>query len=357
MPRRRGGRENQMINLEKEIREQPAATETALFGNKEQIKALVSEAKSRGVKSVYFCARGTSDHACVAAQYVFGIIAGIPCALGTPSVFTKYGAKIDLSEQLVIGVSQSGKAEDVLAVLRSAKSDGAITVAVTNDENSPMAKEAKYSLFCGAGPEVSIAATKTFTSQMIILFSIAAEWAGDEKFAEILASVPEKIGENIEFLVPQIDRMANKYRDIKGAIILGRGMAYPIALEGSLKMLETNKIPMKGYAVSDFHHGPIAQVKPGEPVFVIIPRGKTVDDAAAIIEKLRGVGADIIVVTDDAALVPDDCEKIVTVDSGCELTSPFMTVLVFQLLACRLTEVRGIDPDVAGVINKITITK
>ena len=352
---RRNG--DNMINLEKESREQPAAVQSALGGNKEKIRALVDEAKARGVKSVYFCARGTSDHACIAAQYVFGIIAGIPCALGTPSVFTKYGAKIDLSEQLVIGVSQSGKAEDVLAVLRSAKEDGAITVAVTNDESSPMAREARYSLFCGAGPEVSIAATKTFTSQMAILFSIAAEWAQDEKLSDNLSTLPARIKENIDRLLPQIDRMANKYRDIKGAIILGRGMAYPIALEGALKMLETNKIAMKGYATSDFHHGPIAQIKPGDPVFVIVPSGKTEDDASAIIEKLRGVSADIIVVTDDASLVPGDCEKVVTVSTGCELTSPFMTVLVFQLLACRLTEVRGIDPEVAGVINKITITK
>ena len=357
MPRNSGGTEIHMINLEKEIREQPQAIKEALTLNGEKIKALVSDAKSRGIKSVYFCARGTSDHACIAAQYVFGIVAGIPCALGTPSVFTKYGAKIDLSEQLVIGVSQSGKAEDVLAVLRSAKEDGAITVAVTNDETSPMAKEAGYSLFCGAGPEVSIAATKTFTSQMAILFSIAAEWAKDEKFSDILATLPERVKENIDHLVPQIDRMANKYRDIKGAIILGRGMAYPIALEGALKMLETNKISMKGYAISDFHHGPIAQVKPGDPVFVIVPSGKTVEDSYAIIEKLRGVSADIIVVTDDMSLVPADCEKIVTVPSGSELISPFLTVAVFQLLACRLTEVRGIDPEIAGVINKITITK
>ena len=346
-----------MINLEKEIREQPEAMRVALSGNSEKIRALVSEAKSRNVKSIYFCARGTSDHACIAAQYIFGIVAGIPCALGTPSVFTKYSAKIDLSEMLVIGVSQSGKAEDVLAVLRSANQDGAITVSVTNDELSPMAKEARYSLFCGAGPEVSIAATKTFTSQMMILFSIAAEWAEDNSLFENLSHLPEKIKDNIEFLVPQIDRIAAKYRDIRGAVILGRGMAYPIALEGALKMLETNKIPMKGYAISDFHHGPIAQINPGDPVFVVKPSGATVDDADAIIEKLRGVSADIIVVTDDASLAADGCEKIVTVNSGCELTSPFMTVLVFQLLACRLTEIRGIDPEVAGVINKITITK
>lgn len=346
-----------MINLEKEIREQPSVLKRTIETNKNRIQDLIVDVKERGIKSVYFCARGTSDHACVMAQYVFAIIAGIPCALGTPSVFTKYGAHVDLSDMLVIGVSQSGKAEDVLAVLKSANDDGALTVAVTNDENSPMAKEAAHSLYCDAGPEVSIAATKTFTSQMMILSMIAAEWAGNDEFFEILTKVPDQVSETIEKILPSVEKMAEYLKNIDGAVILGRGMAYPIALEGTLKMLETNKIKMKGYATSDFHHGPIAQIKPGDKVFVIEPSGATEDDAATIIEKLRGVGADIIVVTDKESLIPSDCKGIVTVDTGCELTSPFVTVLVFQLLASKMTEVRGIDPEVAGVINKITITK
>ena len=148
-----------MINLEKEIREQPAALAKVVDLNLPVIRQIVEKAKAAGVKNIYFAARGTSDHACVYAQYLFGIFAGIPCALGTPSVFTKYGAHVDLSDNLVIGVSQSGKAEDVLAVLESAKKDGAITVALTNNEDSPMAKCAEFHLFCGCGHEASIAAT------------------------------------------------------------------------------------------------------------------------------------------------------------------------------------------------------
>ena len=120
-----------MINLEKEIREQPEALARVLDINLDTIREIVAKAKAAGVKSIYFAARGTSDHACVYAQYLFGILAGVPCTLGTPSVFTKYGAHIDLSGMLVVGVSQSGKAEDVLAVLESAKADirhGKLTV-------------------------------------------------------------------------------------------------------------------------------------------------------------------------------------------------------------------------------------
>ena len=122
-----------MINLELEIREQPSILASVIGENEAVATEIVKAAKAKGVAGIYFAARGTSDHACIYAQYLFGILAGLPCTLGTPSVFTKYGAHIDLSKYLVVGVSQSGKAEDVLEVLKSAKADGAVTVAVTND--------------------------------------------------------------------------------------------------------------------------------------------------------------------------------------------------------------------------------
>ena len=178
-----------MINLEKEIREQPEALAKVLGDNMPTVDAIVKEAKEAGVTGIYFAARGTSDHACVYAQYLFGILAGLPCTLGTPSVFTKYGARVHLKGMLVIGVSQSGKAEDVLEVLKSANEEGAITVAVTNNLESPMAKTAKYHLFCDCGFEASIAATKTFTTQMMLLAAIAGKWAGNVQFLENLANV------------------------------------------------------------------------------------------------------------------------------------------------------------------------
>lgn len=346
-----------MINLEREIREQPKILSSVIANNEAVAEKIVAAAKAKDVAGIYFAARGTSDHACIYAQYIFGILAGLPCVLGTPSVFTKYGAHVDLSKYLVIGVSQSGKAEDVLEVLKSAKADGAVTVAVTNELDSPMAAEAEYHLYCGAGPELSIAATKTFTSQMMLLALLAAKWSGNSEFFEALNGVSAKAAELMDGLDGQLQGIAEKYQDMPGAVILGRGISYSIALEGALKMLETNKIKMKGYPISDFHHGPIAQLHAGDPVFVIAPRGKTFDDALEITEKLKGVNADILFVTDDAHAVPEGTTGIVIPSTGCELTTPFISVLVFQILACKMTIVRGIDPDKAGVINKITITK
>ncbi|MBQ7558554.1 MAG: SIS domain-containing protein, partial [Lachnospiraceae bacterium] len=221
-----------MINLEKEIREQPEVLSRVIDLNLNRITEIVEKAKRRGVRHIYFAARGTSDHACIYGQYLFGIFAGIPCALGTPSVLTKYGAHIDLSDDLVVGVSQSGRAEDVLAVLESAKADGAITVAVTNNENSPMARAAEYHLYCGAGPETSIAATKTFTSQMMILGTMAAVWAGNDRLISEFRGVSAKVQELFDTKFEEIMSLAKAYSNIPGAVILGRGVSYCIALEG-----------------------------------------------------------------------------------------------------------------------------
>lgn len=346
-----------MINLEKEIREQPSVLAGICEKNCETVQKIVDTAKAAGVRGIYFAARGTSDHACIYAQYLFGILCGVPCTLGTPSVFTKYGAHVDLSGMLVIGVSQSGKAEDVIEVIKSAKSDGAITVAITNAEGSPLANEADYHLFCGAGPEVSIAATKTFTSQMYLLAALAVKWCGCEKLLAELKALPEAAQTFLDTMPEQIEGLAKKYSDIPGAVLLGRGISYPIALEGALKMLETNKIKMKGYPISDFHHGPIAQIHKGDLVFVLAPAGKVFDDCTEIIGKLHGVEADVVVLTDDEKAEFDGCTKVLLPNTGSELTSVFMQVMFFQMLACKMTIVRGIDPDVAGVINKVTITK
>ena len=346
-----------MINLEKEIREQPSALANVIETNLPLVRVIAAKAKAAGVKSIYFAARGTSDHACVYAQYLFGIFAGIPCTLGTPSVFTKYGAHIDLSGMLVIGVSQSGKAEDVLAVLESAKKDGAMTVAVTNNTESPMAKCADYHLFCGCGHEASIAATKTFTTQMTILGLLAAVWGENEALIEEFKGLSAKAQELLDTKYDEIMAFAQANQNIPGAILLGRGISYCIALEGALKMLETNKLKMKGYPTSDFHHGPIAQVKAGDLVFIVSPKGATSGDTADIAKKLLDVDANVVVVTNDAAEAPAGTSAVVLPDTGSEFTFPHMAVMFFQLVACCMTIVRGIDPDKAGVINKITITK
>ena len=345
-----------MINLEKEIFEQPSVLSAVFESNKEALSALVRDVKEQGIDNIYFVARGTSDHACIYAQYLFQVVAGIPCTLGTPSVFTKYNSNVKFNRTLVLGVSQSGRAEDVMSVLRYANANGVLTAAITNNLESPMASTAKHHLYCAAGEEKSIAATKTFTSEAYLLALLCGLIAEDNTFLDELSQVPAAISRLLDECIPQIKAIAEITKDISGAVVLGRGMVYPIALEGALKILETNKYKMRGYPVSDFYHGPVAQLAADDVAIVLAASGPVFDDAIAMLEKLDTVGARSVVITDDAAL-SEVRDSVLIPKVKSDLTSPFLFAVVMQLLAARLTIIRGIDPDRSDVIRKVTITK
>ncbi|MBQ9120800.1 MAG: SIS domain-containing protein [Clostridia bacterium] len=345
-----------MINLEKEIFEQPSVLSAVYSKNKEALSALVNEMKAQEIDNIYFVARGTSDHACIYAQYLFQIVAGIPCTLGTPSVFTKYRANVKFNRTLVLGVSQSGRAEDVMSVLRYANENGVLTAAITNNLESPMAATAKYHLYCAAGEEKSIAATKTFTSEVYLLALLCGLIADNKEFLDELAEVPAGITRLFDESIAQIKNVAKDTQDITGAVVLGRGMVYPVALEGALKILETNKYKMRGYPVSDFYHGPVAQLSKDDVAFVLAASGPVFDDALAMLDKLDSVGARSIVITDDKDL-SEKRTSVLVPKLRSDLTSPFLFAVVMQLLAANLTIIRNIDPERSDVIRKVTITK
>ena len=346
-----------MINLEKEIREQPSVLGGVYEANRDTLDALVKKLRAEDPQHIYFAARGTSDHACIYAQYLFGIYMGIPCGLATPSVVSQYGAEMKYGGSLVVGVSQSGAAEDVLAVIRSAKKAGAITVAITNNTESALAKEADFHLFCNAGPETSIAATKTFTSQMYLLALICALWLSSDELLSALGEVPAAVAALLSNMPEQIESMVSRWRYLDDAITLGRGTAYPIALEGALKILETNKIRVKGYPISDFWHGPLAQVSAKTLMFVLAAEGKMENDTVAMINRLGEIGAEVVVVTDIPELAEKNRFSLLVPELHNESVSPFLLAVTMQLIALKLTEVKGIDPDNSAVLKKVTVTK
>ena len=345
-----------MINLEKEIREQPGVLASLKEVNLSVLTEIVSEVTARGIDNVYLVARGTSDHACTYAQYLFGITMGMNCALGTPSVFTQYGQTIKFNNTLVIGVSQSGRAEDVCAVLKSANEQGMPTVAITNYKDSLLATNAKYHLFCNAGEEKSIAATKTFTSQMYLLALLCGLWSGNEELLGALDRIPSQFEKALEYLPQSVEKQVERILNYKEAVVLGRGLAYPIALEGALKILETNKMKVKGYTISDFYHGPVAQLHQGDLAIVIAQTGVMLADGIKMLKKLDSVGANSIVITDDPALAEGE-NSIYVENTGSEYSLMFLIALTVQLIALKLVIAKGIDPDKSDAIAKITVTK
>jgi len=318
--------------------------------------ALAKEINDKKIKTAVFSGRGTSDHASIYGQYLFGVKAGLVSSLSMPSCITAYDCEFDFENMLVFGVSQSGKAADALAVLEQANKKNAVTVAVTNDENSPMAKMAKYHLFCNAGEEISVAATKTFTAQMYLLALLYAYMKNDSGFLEELRELPKAVSKLLDN-ADSIKNQVSRYRYMKEGFVLARGICYPVALEAALKIQETCYIKMKGYAISDFYHGPMAQLDPDVPAIIFAVKGHTFDDAQAMIKKVKEIGISPLVVTDSEELAKENDFSIILPSTKSEFTKPFLLATTAQLFAQYLCVSKGMNPDSPRLLKKVTITK
>lgn len=345
-----------MTLMWKEIHEQPEVLRTCLEKNKSTIAEIVRLLDAKGIGSVYIAARGTSDHAGIYAKYIIELVKGVPVAMAAPSILTMYQKSLNLKNTLVIGISQSGKAADVLEVVKEGNRQGALTVSVTNFPDSPMAQEANFHLCCEAGLEKSVAATKTFTSQLMLLANLAAEWAKDEKMKEDLNKVPQLVEETLK-LGDEIAEKVQRYRFMNECFMLARGVNYAIAMEAALKTQETGYIRAKAYAVSDFHHGPFAMIEKDMPVFVYAPEGPSLHDMLEILNKLKERDAEIVVISNNQQVLDMGMTSFRIPDTDNDVISPFLNVVVAQMFACQLSLARGLNPDSPRGLNKVTITR
>ncbi len=351
-----------MTIMWKEILEQPEALMRCREVNREPIRKIANEIKEKGIHNILLAARGTSDHAALYATYLYELLLGIPVSLAAPSVFTLYNKTMKMENTLVIGLSQSGQAADVLAVLEAANTSGAITVSITNDDASPMALCAKHSLLCSAGLEKSLAATKTFTTQLMLLAMLAAELANDEELDALLAAVPTQIKKMLDESECIIE-VTKRYRFMNECFVLARGMNYAIAKEAALKVQETCYVRAMGYATSDFYHGPMAMTEPTVPILLFAPDGPSRENTEQMLNVLKERENDVLVFSD----VPEICAKgsasiaipKVNTRSGIlkDAISPFFTAVAAQAFACNLSVGKGLNPDVSRHLKKVTITR
>ncbi len=345
----------------KELNEAPAVLKTLAQKNADVLAKIVQDAKD--IAGVYTAARGTSDHAMIYLKYLFESILGIPVASGAPSVATVYGGKLNLKNYLVIGCSQSGKAADVMEIVKEGNECGAVTVAITNDETSPLAKLAKYHLCCFAGEEKSVAATKTFSSQLYLSLLLVTAFAGKKD------GCASKIGDLLEKAVPAIDAatdpMAKDFVEADECFVLSRGVSSALAFECGLKLQETCYIRARAYHSSDFYHGPMAMVAEGTKVILFASKhslhgGDEVHraDCRKCAEKMCELGADLYIVTDDAEAYEDLIAHIVEIPGGeCEAQTVFCFALTAQMLACKTSCGKGLSPDSPRALKKVTVTK
>lgn len=300
-------------------------------------------------------ARGTSDHAAIYAQYTWATVAGLPAGLATPSVYTLYRQPPRLAGALVVGISQSGQAPDIIAVLEEARRQNRPTLAITNDGNSPLAAIADHVIELHAGPERSVAATKTYTAQLTVMALLAAAWSKQAARFDELRCLPEAIAATLAASAGFVSR-AERYRYMAQCVVIGRGYHLPTALELALKLKELTYIMADAYSSADFRHGPIATVSEGLPIILVMPQGATFDDMRALAHDLRARGAELLIITDAPAAHPLATTVLPIAMGLSEWLSPVTAIVPGQVLALHLTLAKGYNPDHPRGLQKVTRT-
>jgi glucosamine--fructose-6-phosphate aminotransferase (isomerizing) len=343
------------VALIDEIREQPEVAARVLAEAGPEIAAMCETIKAADPSHVVIAARGTSDHAAIYAQYAFGVLAGISVGLATPSVHSLYGASPDYSQALVIGISQSGASPDVVGVIRAARALGALTLAITNTPGSDMAEAAAHHIALRAGPELAVAATKTYTSTLLVLALLAAGLSDVEAEAD-LARLPGAIAAALD-QDDEAARIAADMSQLSRCVILGRGYHYATAREWSLKLKELSYTLADPYSSADFIHGPLALIEAGFPTFCVAPSGATAADMAEVIDRLGGeLEARLLIASDDAAVRAKGTWSLALPGNLPEWLVPIVSIVPGQLHARHVTIAKGGDPELPRSIRKVTLT-
>lgn len=339
--------------LRSEIGEQPHVAARLLADGAPQVDRLAEAALTRGIAFALIAARGTSDHAAVYAQYALGVQAELAVALATPSVISRYAARPRMGQALVLGISQSGRSPDVVSVVAEARQQGAITAAITNDPGSPLAQTAEWTLPLLAGPELSVAATKTYTAELLVIAMLAAALSNRSEARDQLQAVPDAMRHALE-AEDAAALVAQRHRSMEQCVVLGRGFNLATALEWALKLKELTYVRAHAYSTADFQHGPVASIEPGAHLLAIAPPGAMSDELWALLERLRAErDAELISISSHAI---EGVDRIPHADDLPEWLSPITAILPAQLFCYHLAREKGIDWETPRGLSKVTLT-
>ena len=336
----------------KEIREQPEVLARVLDEGWGEVHEAAGELSSRGFRSVMLAARGTSDNAALYAKYLFEVSLGVPTALASPSTFTLYESKMDLDGVLVVGISQSGESKDVLQTVRRSRELGAGTLSVTNDEGSALAAAAEFHFFLRAGREESVAATKTYTAELLVLYLLVEALNGGGKPSAEARRLPEQAREVLEVGWEGTAR----YRYADHLVVTSRGYNLATAQEAALKLMETTYVVAEAFSAADLRHGPIAMIGQDFPVIAVVPPGKARPGMISLVENLWDRGAEVAVISDDEALSGRAGVGFVVPCSCPEELSPVLYAIPPQILSHDLARLKRLDPDTPRGLSKVTET-
>jgi glucosamine--fructose-6-phosphate aminotransferase (isomerizing) len=343
----------------KEINSQPESLSNSIRGRLIEEKGisvlggLTNQAyKLEKAKRLIITACGTSWHAGLVGEYMLEQYARIPVEVEYASEF-RYRSPIISPEDVVILISQSGETADTLAALREAKSNGALVLGVCNVVGSTIARESQGGVYIHAGPEIGVASTKAFTSQLAVLSLITLylarrKWMGEEQGKQIvleMKSLPEKVA-TILSNMKEVSDIAKEFKDCKNFLYLGRGYNFPVALEGALKLKEISYIHAEGYPAAEMKHGPIALIDENMPVVFIAPKDNSYEKILSNIQEVKARrGRVIAVVNEGEEEIRKLSDHIITIPKTLDFLTPILAIIPLQLLAYHIAILRGCNVD------------
>jgi len=345
------------MSLSTEIAEQPERIKSLLESQRKKVEQIATAIQKRDIQYVFLAARGTSDNAGRYANYLLGALNGLPLALATPSLFTYYKQPPKLKNALVIGISQSGQSPDIVSVLDEGKKQNCLTLAITNDSKSPLANAADFVLNIQAGKEKAVAATKTYTTELMTVAMLSTALNGNKAHWDELAEVPRWMKAVLKHDA-LISRTAERYRYMDQTVVLGRGFNYSTAFEWALKLKELAYVKAEPYSSADFQHGPIAMMESGFPVLAISPKGKVFESMYEMLKRLRKeLSAELVVISNDKRALSLASLPLTIPADVPEWLSPLICILPAQLFAYHLTQAKGYNTERPRSIHKVTETK
>ena len=345
------------MSLQTEIFEQPDRLARLLRSQRKTAEQIAAAVRKQDIDYVFLAARGTSDNAGRYAVALWGAQNRLPLALASPSLFTYYNRPPRLKNALVVGVSQSGQSPDIVSVLEEGRRQGCLTLAITNAGDSPLAKTADLVLDIQAGDEKAVAATKTYTAELMSIAMLSAALADDKQLWSDLAKAPRWASQVLKQDGP-LARVAERFRYMSHCVVLGRGYNYSTAFEWALKLKELTYVEAEPYSSADFQHGPIAMVAGGFPVLAVVPQGKVFDSLLQLLGSLRAEqDAELVVISDERRALSLAQSPVPLPGGMPEWLSPIVSIIPGQLFAYHLTRAKGFDTEKPRSIRKVTETR
>jgi glucosamine--fructose-6-phosphate aminotransferase (isomerizing) len=337
-----------------EIAEQPSVLRSLLQAESTDIASISAAIGQRRPRFVLLAARGTSDHAALYAKYLIEVRLGLPAGLVSLSSLTIYQARPDLRDVLFLSISQSGGSPDLIDSLAAARSCGAFTIAVTNNPASALAQAAHFAIDICAGVERAVAATKTYTAELLALYLLLAPLA-QIRSHDLTAALPDAAEATLGY-APRVAEAAARYRFAQRLVTTARGFSYPTAREAALKLMETSYLGAQAFSGADLLHGPLAMIDTALPVIAVVTPGGGGEAMAPVLQRLSERGADLLTVGPEFPETPRNLTLPVRTAGIAEELHPILEILPLQQLAHQLALLRGENPDAPRGLNKVTKT-